>query len=278
MTANAVTGLTQSTEAMMKAMWDIARAVFLTIVGTIAVMGLQAGFVWFRSGFDLLYESAIASLAGALWWRWQEPSIRAAPVRAAASARIVALCVLCAGSVGLAQGYWTSPTHQKLVDTAARSPWSIAALLIAVGVVAPVLEEALFRGYLLSALRRQSGTVMSVLLSAALFAAVHDDSGQWMGQLAAGVVLACVIVSTSRMWLAVLTHSALNLSGPIWLPVTGLGDSMEVKLLVSLGAFVVTCLSAIALRRELRRTLWYPASDASSVQPAVQAMTLHAPG
>jgi len=154
----------------------------------------------------------------------------------------------------------------------------MAALVIAVGVVAPVLEEALFRGYLLTALLGQSGPVMSVVLSAAVFAAVHDDSGQWMAQLAAGVVLACVIVSTGRMWLAVVTHSALNLTGPVWLPVTGLGNSMAVRLPVTVGAIVVTCVSAIVLRRELRRTRWSLPSESASAQPALHALTLSTPG
>lgn len=263
---------------MMKAKWGIARAVLLTVVGTIAVMGIQAGFAWFTPGLDLLYESTIAALAVAFWGRWQGPSMKEAPIRAAASARVVALCVLCAGSVGLAQSYWVAPTHPPIVDTATRSPWSIAALLIGVGVVAPVLEEALFRGYLLTALRRHSGPVTSVLLSAAVFAAVHDDSAQWMGQLTGGVVLACIIVNTGRMWLAVVTHSALNLTGPVWLPVTGLGSSIAVRLLVTTAAFVVTCLSAIALRRELRRTRWSLPSESSSTPSALQAMTLGTSG
>lgn len=263
---------------MMKTMWGIARAVLLTVVGTIAVMGLQAGFVWFPPRLDLLYESAIVAFCGACWWRWQEPSIRAAPIQAAASARVVALCVLCAGGVGLAQSCWMAPVQPEIVGTAMRSPWSITALLIAIGVVAPILEEALFRGYLLTELRRQAGPVTSVLLSAAVFAAVHDDSGRWVGQLAAGVLLACIVLSTGHMWLAVMTHSALNLTGSIWLPVTGLGNSIEVRFVATLGALTITCLSAIALRRELRRPRWSPPSRSSFGQPALRAMTLSTSG
>ena len=57
--------------------------------------------------------------------------------------------------------------------TAARDPASRLAMVGAAVVVAPVVEEFLFRGYLYGALRRHLGPAAGVVLNAALFAGIH---------------------------------------------------------------------------------------------------------
>lgn len=255
---------------MLNGILKLARPIVATILGTIVAMSVQTGFVWLPPGFGLLYEGAVATVIGILWWRWQARSIRQSPRRVSASASTVAMSVLCAGSIGLAQGYWAPATHHDVVDAASRSLWSVAALLIAVGIVGPLLEETLFRRYLLAALQRQYGARMAVLLSAVVFAAVHEDSGQWAAQFVAGVVLACIVVITGRLWLAVASHSAMNLTGPLWIPLQTLGASAGIRVVLTAAAIVVASLAAIGLRRVLSNTPW----DTMPLDPASEQRTI----
>jgi hypothetical protein len=62
--ACAVTGITRSVELMLSAIPNLARLIVITIGGTIVVMGVQTGFVWLPSGYDLLYEGAVAAIVG----------------------------------------------------------------------------------------------------------------------------------------------------------------------------------------------------------------------
>jgi len=69
-----------------------------------------------------------------------------------------------------------------LVMETARSA-NLAATLIfyfTIGVLAPICEESLFRGFLYSALRRRLSVLPSMLISALVFAGAHLDAGGFL--------------------------------------------------------------------------------------------------
>lgn len=90
--------------------------------------------------------------------------------------------------------------------------WLVARVLGTVLLV-PLIEEAFFRGYVLTRIAGLRGggklaAVAAIALSSALFAALH---GRWLAAGAAGVVFALVMLRRGRLGEAVQAHVAANL-------------------------------------------------------------------
>ena len=77
----------------------------------------------------------------------------------------------------------------------------------------PVLEETLFRGIFYGALRRHWGVVGSVLASAVVFAAAHQDPAALLPYLLVGVVLAWLYERSGSLLTVTVAHAAFNLFG-----------------------------------------------------------------
>jgi len=85
----------------------------------------------------------------------------------------------------------------------------ILALIVLV-ILAPVAEETLFRGYLFGKLRRYVPTWVAILVTSALFGAIH---GQWNVGIDVFVlsVVSCFLrLFTGNLWASILLHVAKN--------------------------------------------------------------------
>jgi len=105
------------------------------------------------------------------------------------------------------------PLHPVLlaIDGGVWGRWGTLQLLLGAVLVAPVAEELLFRGVLLSGLCRAWGLVWpSILLSAAAFGFVHGQPQDVLPLVLMGVVLGFVRVWTGRLWPCVLAHMLFN--------------------------------------------------------------------
>jgi membrane protease YdiL (CAAX protease family) len=94
--------------------------------------------------------------------------------------------------------------------------WGQLALLLVVGgVIAPITEEALFRGILMQRWARRWGTLTGVFASSALFALMHQE---WLGRFVAGVLLSALYLRTRRLWAPIAVHSLTNVlvMGTVW--------------------------------------------------------------
>ncbi len=113
------------------------------------------------------------------------------------------------------------PPEQGVSEITSGSDTLVEMLLIvgAVVVVAPVLEEVLFRGLLLSYLRRRMGPWPSVLISAGAFAMVHllDPNAIAVvpGLFILGIVLAWVALRRGELSMSIFIHSGINLLAAI---------------------------------------------------------------
>lgn len=92
----------------------------------------------------------------------------------------------------------------------------LALLMIGVVVVAPVVEELLFRGALLRALQRRFTAPVAVFASAAVFAGIHvlGDPGSYYvvpGLALLGLVSGYQAVRTGDLTRSVLLHAGFNL-------------------------------------------------------------------
>ncbi|MGH8993307.1 MAG: lysostaphin resistance A-like protein [Acidimicrobiia bacterium] len=109
--------------------------------------------------------------------------------------------------------------NQQLVEDLERSREVLPVVLFALGavVMAPIVEETLYRGLLLRALMRRVSPGAAVFVSATVFAAVH-----WLGDpnalrslpalAALGVVLALRAIRTGSLSSCILIHAGFNLT------------------------------------------------------------------
>lgn len=80
-------------------------------------------------------------------------------------------------------------------------------------VVAPIVEEAFFRGFLFQGFRQKYGWVRSMLLSSAIFALAHLDPASLIPTFILGCVLAYVYHRSNSLWPGVVLHFAVNAFG-----------------------------------------------------------------
>lgn len=100
----------------------------------------------------------------------------------------------------------------SLVLDAARSSNSAAIVLffLTLGVLAPLCEESLFRGFLYSSLRKRFGVGVSLLVSASLFSAAHLDPGAVVPLLCLGLVFGYVFERTRSLVPSMIAHGLWN--------------------------------------------------------------------
>ncbi|MFI9629242.1 lysostaphin resistance A-like protein [Streptomyces sp. NPDC052042] len=94
----------------------------------------------------------------------------------------------------------------------ARQAAEPATVLLLTLVVAPVAEEMLVRGLLYPLLRRRTGVIASVLVTAATFSVLHGNAVQAASTLPLAVLLALVYERTRALWPCVLVHLGFNLA------------------------------------------------------------------
>jgi hypothetical protein len=113
------------------------------------------------------------------------------------------------------------PPQQDVADIAgdASSLGARLAVMFVLVVVAPLSEELLFRGVLLSRLSRGLSPTNAVVVSAALFAGIHliDPDAAFVvpGLFVIGLVLGYQALRTGRIGLSIMTHAGVNLLAAI---------------------------------------------------------------
>ena len=116
---------------------------------------------------------------------------------------------------GLMQ-YIVSSTHcpefQDVVEMIAKSDTTSRVLLIITAVVvAPVVEECCFRGFLYNSLKRRAGMGVAMVCSSLLFAAVHTSLAQML-PLTVFALLQCVLYEkTQTLCAPIISHAVFNM-------------------------------------------------------------------
>ncbi len=94
---------------------------------------------------------------------------------------------------------------------------TFVALIVMTLVIAPLMEEWLFRGVIFRAISEggsrpgsRSSVVVGVVVSAVLFGLAHGEPLQFVGLALLGVVLAVLVVRTKRLIPSVITHVSFN--------------------------------------------------------------------
>ena len=85
-----------------------------------------------------------------------------------------------------------------------------AALLVAGILLAPIVEEIFFRGFLFPGLRGRYGWVKAMLLSAAIFAGFHLQWAALIPTFLLGCMLAYLRERTDSLWPGIFLHFSIN--------------------------------------------------------------------
>lgn len=94
---------------------------------------------------------------------------------------------------------------QTMVET----PTSLTLNLFTMAVLPALLEEMIYRGYILRTLRPY-GNVFAILISSLLFSLMHGNLRQIPFAFIVGVVLGLLYVCTNNIWLPIAVHFANN--------------------------------------------------------------------
>ena len=89
----------------------------------------------------------------------------------------------------------------------------LAAVLIGVAVLlmAPLAEEIFHRGFLVGAIARRWGPAAAVVISAAIFSALHFDVGSLIPFFIVGVAFALAYLKSRNLWASISAHFIFNL-------------------------------------------------------------------
>ncbi len=180
----------------------VAHNAFLLIPIQAIVYALSLGFLYVNVR---LYH-------GVEFWK----SIRWNSLPGRLAQRYLLLGCLAAVAIQVASGL-AAPKKKLPIDELLSSPGAIY-LLAAFGIlVAPFVEEVVFRGYLYPVLARAWGTSAGILATALLFAAIHAQQlwGGW-AQIAlillVGLILTYVRARTGSVLASYLVHLSYNLT------------------------------------------------------------------
>lgn len=95
------------------------------------------------------------------------------------------------------------------IHPALKSAAPVSVLFITIGLVVPIVEELIFRGFFMRAIKVYSNPLTAVVLSSILFAMVHQPAAM-PGAFICGVILAFTAVKHGLM-VSMISHSVNNL-------------------------------------------------------------------
>ena len=84
---------------------------------------------------------------------------------------------------------------------------------LTVGIIAPVLEEWLFRGIILAALLRRYEPCKAIIWSAAIFGIAHLNPWQFIAAFIIGCAMGWLFWRTHSIWIGIFMHWANNSAG-----------------------------------------------------------------
>ncbi len=151
-------------------------------------------------------------------WRglsWSALGFRPAPRHWYGYAVLIALLTLPAVALVnlLTQGLVGVPFRNPQLDLLAPDGFTwrgLIGMIVMVGIVAPIVEEVVFRGLLYGWLRRHIGVAAGAVVSAVVFAAVHGIPVLLPALAVTGLVLAIVYERSGSLWPPIIVHGIFN--------------------------------------------------------------------
>jgi len=98
----------------------------------------------------------------------------------------------------------------ELFNKVLESDYGIYGAILKVAIVAPIIEEMIFRGVIMHGLMRNYSRFTAVFVSALMFALFHLNPWQFPATLILGILLGILMVRTNNIFLCILGHSINN--------------------------------------------------------------------
>ena len=152
------------------------------------------------------YSTAAPFATGSGWLAWALIGLAAAPLVVGATAVGITL----AGYDSATSG--SHGTVDSVAGMITMTGPTYASLLAVTGVLAPLLEEAVFRGFLLTSLTKRLPTWAAVMASAACFATAHLSLRDAPVLFTLGCLLGFLYVRSRNLWTPMIVHGAWNSS------------------------------------------------------------------
>ena len=95
----------------------------------------------------------------------------------------------------------------SLLFTDSNAAWGI---MIGGAVVAPIVEEIIFRGFIFAGLRERYGWKKAALFSSLLFAAIHFQPTAFLPIIVLGLIFAYLYQRSGSIWPAIAMHLTSN--------------------------------------------------------------------
>ena len=92
----------------------------------------------------------------------------------------------------------------------ANDPVSFAIIAISAVIVAPLVEEIFFRGFIYQALRRTMAILPAALLTSLVFGIAHIDPAIIIPIALVGMILLGIYRWTGNLWSSIITHAGYN--------------------------------------------------------------------
>jgi membrane protease YdiL (CAAX protease family) len=145
-----------------------------------------------------------------------------------------------------------------------RSLHQRVALVVAGGLVGPLVEELLFRGGIFRGLRRLHGAASTVIGISFFFALAHREPRNLLPDFLGGLAMGYVRLSSGSLWPAIVLHAAFNTASVMLAIAAGPeADVFTRTQNVALGALTLALLAAFG-RLAHRSEICVAARDADS--------------
>lgn len=123
---------------------------------------------------------------------------------------VVPLGLVAVYGFGIVHDIVLQPEQQAIVGQFPRSTAGAALFVLVAVVLAPLFEEALFRGFLFRGLANSFGWVWGALISAGVFGIAHLQLDVFLPLAALGFALAWAYRQTGSLWTPITMHAVFN--------------------------------------------------------------------
>lgn len=203
----------------------VAGPIVIGLIGLGVLPGLdEQGSAPFWTAVSVVYYGLPVAVALAVGWSKPGGVLRASGFRAtpavwvfggASVGVLVAIAFNTAYSAfmtlaGLGPPEASMRVMEQLTESVSGGPAATAVSLVLVVLVAPLVEEVVFRGVLLSGMIRRFGSAAGIGITAAIFAAVHLDPWRTIPLAFLGVVLGFLAWQGRSVWPAFIAHGMVN--------------------------------------------------------------------
>ena len=145
-----------------------------------------------------------------------------------------------------------APIPQELVGgVSADIEKNMIAFILSIFIVAPIVEEFVFRALIITKLRKEVSTVISIIISAILFALIHFMAGGTITVVHAfwgGLIFALSYVKTKSLFPAIVAHIFGNIGG--YVPKVTNSLSVNLQYVIAIGFLAVTIVFCVILTRK----------------------------